>query len=234
MRPPEQPTVDRNRERLEALVLPRFAARGPGAPFVVALEGPNGVGKSTLGAALADALDVPVCLGIDSAWFSDAFKIRMIRDADWFASAMFFLSGCFEQMRVLRESPAPLVIMDRSIWSTLAVHAAEELQRLEAMLTMLRPIAAGIRVPDFTLVLEASLETCKNRIDHKAGVSRTLDELTATQSFHSREHDFYRWLGNQVPTLSFLNVDTLSAAQVFAAAIKMLRAAKVPVSQGRR
>ena len=79
----------------------------------------------------------------------------MIRDAEWFASAMFFLSGCFEQMRVLRGRPDPLVIMDRSLWSTLAVHGAEDPERLEALLAMLRPVAAQIHVPDLTLVLEA-------------------------------------------------------------------------------
>ena len=119
------------------LVLPRFAPRSPGTPCIVAIEGPNGAGKTTLCAALADSLQVPSCLGIDPAWFSPEFKTRMIRDADWFASAMFFLSGCFEQMRGLRASKEPLLIMDRSLWSTLAVHAAESTAGLDTLLSML-------------------------------------------------------------------------------------------------
>src|SRR5215469_4631780 len=88
------------------LALPRFAPRTAGTPCVVAIEGPNGAGKTTLCAALVGPLRARSCLGIDPAWFSPEFKTRMIRDAEWFASAMFFLSGCFEQMRALRSSKA--------------------------------------------------------------------------------------------------------------------------------
>ena len=84
-------------------------------------------------------LGAHACLGTDEAWLSDAFKTRMIRDAEWFVSAMFFLSGCLEQMRVCEAGPKPLIIMDRSLWSTLAVHGAESPERLEILLAMLRP-----------------------------------------------------------------------------------------------
>jgi thymidylate kinase len=189
---------------LEPLRLPLFAGRDASRPFVVALEGANGAGKTTLCRLLSDRLGAPACLGTDEAWFSDAFKTRMIRDAEWFGSAMFFLSGCFEQMRVLRGRPDPLIIMDRSIWSTLAVHAAENSERLGALLDMLRPVAEQIHVPDLTLVLETSFETCQSRIARKSGSARQLDELTATPAFHAREAEFYRWLARQRPEVVFV------------------------------
>ena len=223
MQPSDDSGFERFREGLAGQVLPPFAVRASRTPLVVAVEGPNGAGKTTLCAALADSLGAPSCLGIDPAWFSEAFKVRMIRDAEWFSSAMFFLSGCCEQMRVLRTSAAPLVIMDRSLWSTLAVHAAEGFQRLDAVLSMLQPVAAEIRVPDFTLILEASFETCQARISHKEGVPRDLDALTATRGFHAREHEFYRWLGRQRPTVRFLNVDALTAGGAAAAALMLVR-----------
>jgi thymidylate kinase len=147
----------------------------------------------------------------------------MIQDAEWFASAMFFLSGCFEQMRVLRSSRARLVIMDRSLWSTLAVHAAESTARLEALLDMLRPIASEVGVPDLTLVLEASLETCQARSSHKESTSRKLDALTARHDFHQRERAFYRWLGQQGPKVKFLDVDTRTAEETCAKALELVR-----------
>jgi thymidylate kinase len=131
----------------------------------------------------------------------------MIRDADWFASAMFFLSGCFEQMRVLRGRPDSVVIMDRSLWSTLAVHGAESAERLEALLAMLGPVAAEIRVPDLTLVLEATFQTCQSRIALKSGTARLLDNLTATPEFHAREQEFYRWLAGQRSEVLFLDAN---------------------------
>src|SRR5215469_6034355 len=150
------------------LKLPHFA-QAPTGPVIVAIEGPNGAGKTTLSWALSRKLGVPWCLGTDEAWFAEPLKVRMIRDAEWHASALFFLSGCFEQSRLLRLRADRLIIMDRSIWSTLAVHGAEKVERLQALLAILGPIAAQVQVPHLTLVLEASFATCQSRIANKTG-----------------------------------------------------------------
>ncbi|HUD48477.1 MAG TPA: deoxynucleoside kinase [Candidatus Baltobacteraceae bacterium] len=214
---------ERHRIALEALRLPPFAGRDSGRPLVVALEGANGAGKTTLCSLLSDSLAAPACLGTDEAWFSDSFKTRMIRDAEWFASAMFFLSGCFEQMRILRGWPNPLIIMDRSIWSTLAVHGAESSERLEALLAMLRPVAAQIHVPDLTLVLEASFDTCQSRIARKSGTARLLDELTAVSTFHEREEAFYRWLARQRSEVLFLDANHVGPEKIAERASEVIR-----------
>lgn len=199
----------------EALALPAFAARSSRRPFVVALEGANGVGKTTLLRTLSTQLNLPTCLGTDPAWFSEAFKVRMIRDAQWHASALFFLSGCFEQMRVLEGRPEPLILMDRSLWSTLAVHAAESVERLEILLQVLRPMAPMIQIPDMTLVLDASFASCQERIARKTGIDRALDDLTGNARFHAREREFYRWLAARAPGVVTVNTEDRSAEEVF-------------------
>jgi thymidylate kinase len=205
------------------LSLPPFSQQTTAGPVVVAIEGPNGAGKTTLSRELSRKLGVPWCLGTDEAWFAEALKVRMIRDADWFASAMFFLSGCFEQMRLLQQQRDDrLVIMDRCLWSTLAVHGAEHVNRLQALIAMLRPIASQIRVPHLTLVLEASFATCKSRIAKKTGSARALDELTATAGFHAREREFYRWLGGQAPGVIFVDVEA-NAQEVAAKTVGLIK-----------
>jgi len=222
-----EPGVDeearRYREALARLDLPAFAPLVSGPPFVVALEGPNGVGKSTLGQGLAEGLGVPVKLGTDDAWFSEPFKVRMIRDADWYSSAMFFLSGCFEQMRLLRSYRDRVVVLDRCLWSTLAVHAAERVERLEAVIAMLRPVSTEIQVPDLTIVLDASFATCQARIANKTGIARVLDDLTGTAVFHAREREFYRWLSNRARGIRFLDADGASPAEVVARALAIVQ-----------
>jgi thymidylate kinase len=208
-----------NRVGLGRLVLPSFAAPDSTGPFIVALEGPNGAGKTTL----ARALQLPHCLGTDDAWVTEPFKVRMIREAEWFASAMFFLSGCFEQMRVIRKRQDKLIVTDRSLWSTLAVHGAESLERLDVLLAMLCPVAAKIRVPHLTLVLEASFATCQARIANKAGTARRLDELTANAAFHLREQEFYRWLSRQRSEVRFLDVDQAPPEAVALQARNLIR-----------
>jgi thymidylate kinase len=219
------PASDQERHRLALgpLRLPRFAVRDDSRPFVAALEGANGAGKTTLCRLLSSSLAAPACLGTDEAWFSDSFKTRMIRDAEWFASAMFFLSGCFEQMRVLRGRPERLVILDRSLWSTLAVHGAESSERLEALLAMLGPIAGQIHVPDLTLVLEAGFETCQSRISRKSGAARLLDGLTATPAFHAREREFYRWLAGQRSEVLFVDANQAGPENIAERASALIR-----------
>jgi thymidylate kinase len=207
----------------QGLTLPPFAQTASG-PFVVAIEGPNGAGKTTLSWILSRELGVPWCLGTDEAWFAEPLKVRMIRDADWHASALFFLSGCFEQSRLLRQRAGRLVIMDRCLWSTLAVHAAESADRLRTLLAVLEPIAPQIQVPQLTLVLEASFATCQSRIANKSGAARVLDELTATSGFHERERQFYQWLGSQTSSVLFLDVNSDGPEDVADRALAMLKA----------
>jgi thymidylate kinase len=208
---------------LESIQLPPFAPRNTNDPFVVAIEGPNGAGKTTLTLNLSHKLGAPWCLGTDEAWFAEPLKVRMIRDADWYASAMFFLSGCFEQIRTLRDRHDRLVVMDRCLWSTLAVHAAENIERLEALIAMLRPIAHQVPIPQLTIVLDASFATCQSRIAKKSGAARELDELTATVAFHTREDKFYRWLGRQSSTVVFLDVNQPSPDEVAEQALNLIR-----------
>jgi thymidylate kinase len=208
---------------LDQLRLPMFADRDFSRPFVVALEGANGAGKTTLCHLLARSLKTHACFGTDDAWLSDVFKTRMIRDAEWFVSAMFFLSGCFEQMRVLRDRPEPLVIMDRSLWSTLAIHSAESTKRLETLLAILQPVADQITIPDLTLVLEADFETCQSRIARKSGAARRLDALTATPAFHAREQAFYRWLAHQHSEVLFLDANQAGPEAIAEQATMLIR-----------
>jgi thymidylate kinase len=205
-----------------SLRLPPFAPARTG-PRIVAIEGPNGAGKTTLSWALSRKLGVPWCLGTDEAWAADNLKVRMIRDAEWFASAMFFLSGCFEQTRLLRQRSDPSIIMDRSLWSTLAVHAATGAARLRVLVDMLRPIAAEVHIPHLTIVLEASFSTCQSRIANKTGTARALDQLTATTDFHSRESGFYHWLAEQSSTIVFLDADRAGADEVAEKALGLIK-----------
>jgi thymidylate kinase len=207
----------------DSFKLPDFASKDAAGPMIVAIEGPNGAGKTTLSWALSRKLGMPWALGTDETWFAEPLKVRMIRDADWWASGMFFLSGCFEQMRLLRKRSDRVIIMDRCLWSTLAVQAAENTQRLDALIEMTRPVAQHIRIPQITLVLEASFSTCQERISNKTGTARALDQLTANAQFHAREREFYKWLARQTPTVCFLDTDHSNADEVVAKALAALK-----------
>jgi thymidylate kinase len=104
----------------------------------------------------------------------------------------------------------------------LAVHAAAETERLHSLIDMLRPIAAQVCIPHLTLVLEASFGTCQSRIAKKSGTARSLDELTANSRFHTREAEFYRWLGSQSSGVIFLDADPDGAEQLAEKALALI------------
>ena len=114
--------------------------------------------------------------------------------------------------------------MDRSIWSTLAVHHAYDPQRLALLLPLVELAGDRIRVPDLTIVLEASLDTCRQRIARKTGGGRAFDVAAlAGDDFHRREREFYRWLATQGPKVAFIDTDRRDAEEVYRLASDCIR-----------
>ena len=95
------------------------------------------------------------------AWEEPAAKLRMIRDADWLASALYFLSGVIEASREAARGPGETKVMDRSLWSTLAVHYAHDPDRLGVLMPLVERCADVIA--QNTLMMER-LEKALDRV----------------------------------------------------------------------
>jgi pyruvate kinase/thymidylate kinase len=198
-------------ERVKFLCRPMASA---GRPFLVAIEGPNGAGKTRLCSLLGQALGAVTLRGVPAAWEDSVLKLKMIRDADWLASAMYFLSGVIEASRqaaghhVPMAGEAKLQVMDRSLWSTLAVHYAHDPARMETLLPLFELAADRLAVPDLTIVLEADAATCRQRIARKSGAEQELDAASPSdEGFHLREREFYHWLSDQGLNVVFLDAN---------------------------
>ena len=195
-----------------------------GGPRVVAIEGPNGVGKTLLCSLLSKRLGFPEIRGVPADWEDTPLKLRMIRDADWFASAMYFLSGVIEASREAGRSGAKLEVMDRSLWSTLAVHFAHDPQRLERLLPLMDLVADRVKVPDLTIVLEADAATCRRRIARKSDSERALDAASPDHvDFCRREREFYHWLADQGANVVFLAANQGDPEEVCGRAAELIR-----------
>ena len=204
--------------------LPRSLAASRGRPTVVAVEGPNGAGKTHLCALLSQRLGVPCRPGVPAGWQDSALKLRMIRDADWLAAALYFLSGVIETSREATRCGADLQVMDRSLWSTLAVHFAHDPARLERLLPLLELVADRVNVPDLTIVLEASPATLARRVARKPADEQELDLAAgADEGFHRREREFYHWLATQGPKVAFLDTDDCEPEDVCRRAADLIR-----------
>ncbi len=204
--------------------LPRSLAPNGGGPKVVAVEGPNGVGKTLLCSLLSKRLGFPEIRGVPAAWEETSLKLRMIRDADWLASAMYFLSGVIEASREAGRSGAKLQVMDRCLWSTLAIHFAHDPQRLERLLPLFDLAADRVKVPDLTIVLEAHAATCRRRIAGKSHGEQALDAASPDDvDFCRREREFYHWLAEQGANVVFLPADQGDSEDVCRRAVDLIR-----------
>ena len=199
-------TYETRRLEAEHAKFLRPPAASTGKAFLVAIEGPNGAGKTRLCSLLGQALCAATLRGVPAAWEDSALKLQMIRDADWLASAMYFLSGVIESSRQAALDDVKLQVMDRSLWSTLAVHYAHDPARMETLLPLFELAADRLAVPDLTIVLEADAETCRRRIARKSGAEQELDAASpCDEAFRRREREFYHWLSDQGVNVVFLD-----------------------------
>ena len=116
--------------------------------------------------------------------------------------------------------------MDRSLWSTLAVHYAHDPARLETLLPLFELAADRLAVPDLTIVLEADAETCRQRIARKSGAEQELDAASPTdEAFRLREREFYHWLSDQGLNVVFLDATEGTPEDVCCRAAQLIRKA---------
>ena len=189
----------------------------------MAVEGPNGGGKTRLCSLLSQRLGLPQFRGVPRDWEAPSQKMHMIHAADWLAAAMYFLSGVIEASRQIAHSPARLQLTDRSLWSTLAVHFAHDPERLDRLLPLVELASDRLKVPDLTIVLEASPAICARRIANKPAEERQFDSLGGDDAFFLREREFYHWLASQWAKVVFIDTDALSADEVCDRAVELIR-----------
>jgi thymidylate kinase len=217
-------TYETRRLEAERAKFPRPPAVSTKRSFLVAVEGPNGAGKTQLCSLLGQALGAAALRGVPAAWEDSSLKLHMIRDVDWLASAMYFLSGVIESSRQAALSDVKLQVMDRSLWSTLAVHYAHDPARLETLLPLLELAADRLAVPDLTIVLEADAETCRQRIARKSGAEQELDAASPSdEAFRLREREFYHGLSDQGLKVVFLDANDGTPEDVCLRAAQLIR-----------
>jgi pyruvate kinase/thymidylate kinase len=217
-------TYETRRLESERAKFPRPPAASARKSFLVAIEGPNGAGKTRLCSLLGKALGAATLRGVPAAWEDASLKLHAIRDVDWLASAMYFLSGVIESSRQAALSGGKLQVMDRSLWSTLAVHYAHDPARLETLLPLFALAADRLAVPDLTIVLEADARTCRQRIARKSGAEQEMDAASPSdEAFHLREREFYHRLSDQGLKVAFLDANDSTPEDVCLRAAQLVR-----------
>jgi len=178
--------------------------------LIVAIEGANGAGKSTLCKSLANHFNTSIKFGVPDIFLQKELKEKMIIDAHWYSSSLFFISGAIEQIKEFKKSNDKIIISDRSIWSTLSVQTSENPKRLKSLIDIAFNLEDIDIEPDITIILRADYETCRKRISTKSTDEQKLDELVNSKEFYQKEEQFYNWLTFQRGNIINIDVNNIT------------------------
>jgi len=178
--------------------------------LIVAIEGANGSGKSTLCKILSKHFNSKIRFGVPDLFLTKELKEKMIIDANWYSSSLFFISGAIEQIKEFRKNGDKIIISDRSIWSTLSVQTSQNPKRLKALIDVAYNIEEVNIEPDITIILRADYETCRDRIKQKSKDEQKLDSLVDSAKFYQKEDQFYNWLTFQRDNIISIDVNNIS------------------------
>lgn len=133
---------------------------------VYAVEGLNWVGKSILIESLKSGRsDICTTYCVPDIFTEHKDLKHYIFDhSEPMVSPLFYLSGLVVSVREIRNITEKFIILDRSIWSTLAAAYSKGTETFDLLVDMLVLLQDKIRIPDRVIMLRASFETCLSRI----------------------------------------------------------------------
>ncbi|OON96923.1 MAG: hypothetical protein ATN36_04645 [Epulopiscium sp. Nele67-Bin005] len=178
---------------------------------IIAFEGHNGVGKSHVVKNFSRKINGEYYYGIEDSLLQDDLKTTFIKDTYWYASALYFFAGSMHRNYTLQETLKNTdVVLDRSFWSTLAVHWDKGADNITQLLSIVQHGQNFFPIPNIIFILTAPYDECKKRIATKQNLEeKLLDELVDEQYFQ-KEVEFYNWLThNNTFNSKIITIDTM-------------------------
>lgn len=182
---------------------------------IFAFEGHNGVGKSSVAKHVAINIKARYLYGVDEDTLILGLKEKFIKKASWYSSALFFLAGSMETKRKIdNEFKENIFILDRSFWSTLAVHwdrSESDKKQLESIVDYGKQF---LPIPNIIFILTADYEECNRRINMKKNcIEKDLDSVV-DEEYYLKEKKFYNWLEeNNKEYTKIIKIDTTTKSE---------------------
>jgi radical S-adenosyl methionine domain-containing protein 2 len=156
-------------------------------PLLIAIEGLDGSGKSTVARALAERMDAALLTNPDKASAAERAAADRAEPAErraWYLAANREVAAVAERHRAAGRA----VVMDRSVASTLAFAAAEQDGPIAAW-------PAEIPRPDLLVLLTLAEPVRRGRLADRGAATTEEERLAGDHAFRSRVLDGYRSLG---------------------------------------
>lgn len=180
---------------------------------IYAIEGLNGVGKSTVIKSLKSGRhDICTTYCVPNIFTKyKNLKHYIFDHSEPMVSPLFYLSGLVASGREIGKIKKDFIILDRSIWSTLAAAYSKDTETFDLLVDLLVLLQDKIRIPDRVIMLRASFETCFSRIMTK-GEGKEFDK-DSKRDFELKSR-FYDLLAQSGYPVDFVDTDGKSAEEV--------------------
>ena len=189
-------------------------------PKIITIEGPNGAGKTTLTNAYSKLHPDVLCRLCVPDIYMDCHDMKsyMLFKASALGSAFYFISGLIELKHQLNSTNYTKILLDRSIWSTFAAAYSKDESSIIPLFGVLNEIKDYINLPDKSVVLRASYESCLKRIVQKQnGKEFDKDNI---YSFN-KKNEFYDILKDRGYDVFFIDTDMMDKNDVLSAFSKL-------------
>lgn len=187
---------------------------------IIAIEGPNGVGKSTLISKVKERNADIYCVPPRSVAFQNAKELKnyIQEQACSLCASLFYLSVMVDLASSCDNHD--IIVMDRSLYSTLAAAYSTNSNIYNKLSNIVEIIADDMLIPDRVIVLYADYRTCMMRSNNKP--NQGVDDIDNENDFN-KKLEFYFSLRNKTDNIFYINTDNIDAEEVYKKVINIIK-----------
>jgi thymidylate kinase len=154
-------------------------------PRVIAIEGFDGAGKSTLSKYISNSLGYEYHKS-PSGIFAEVRTEFDKKDVSFAERLPFYLGDCIRVSMLLNEFPNKKFVLDRYYYSTLAYHEGKQ----KGVTSPLLSIFYGLKQPDLVFLIKTDFDVLTERINQRSLKSLN-DELFLKKELYEEIYNLY-------------------------------------------
>ncbi len=178
------------------LVLPDRLKNASGKKRLIALEGVDGSGKTTLCQCLDAKYSDIRFVEIAKEYVSAPFVEYLVEKTSDIGNSLVFAASLADRKNMMDQLDDNIrtVVMDRSLWSTVAMSYVRSPEKAQDVINMFDSLAHYMPIPEIVYLLDVPYSECRNRILRRD--TSTLNDNMSEETYN-RHMEFYYWLSTQ-------------------------------------
>ena len=175
---------------------------------IFAFEGVDACGKTSICDAFPFYSNEVVFVRIPGAYINEPFKHYLYFETSPMSSALIFTASLIDRLRKAQTHSGKYVVMDRSLWSTVALNWAQTPQVAQDVLNLFGSVVAYLPIPEKAYVLDVPYEVCRERVLNRSNVAQKYDDMPYSE--FQRHMEFYYWLAEKEVGVTIISPGTKS------------------------